>query len=450
MPTILASSFFSLLCFSSLYLLSSLPTTYAAPAPDFQRGSTAVRNPVIYEPPYRAPGSNVYYPVASSHGHHVQPNIVDVAPGGRGQPYGSHYDHVPLSSSYYASGDVDASYQSHGSYHGGRLDAHHESTPIVGQNVAHEPQFLDLDELHSGLGISVELYFSLCGTPHLYRSWMTSFYPKKISEQVKHMYFPRGKDFTRNLGTDLAIDDKGDPVGSNNGGVHTYVGKTYSESEVVIKVLPRPELTDRAYGEAIVLEDAGLYVDSGFVVRKARSKEKVWNQRTGRKEYIEKQVTFPAILIKRIAGAPLKQTRQWITASRAEEDALNAQSLSLVKELVKKFYIAHGWVPTDLNQDNINYIFESTSRKLKTPRIKSASFVDLGFPSVVTVAPGTRWSEIEKWVDDVWPYWAPAYPSSGNASRPSSPNASPYFQNESICPESLLLSLSPETLPVIS
>ncbi|KAJ3716233.1 hypothetical protein DFJ43DRAFT_1101280 [Lentinula guzmanii] len=233
---------------------------------------------------------------------------------------------------------------------------------------------------------------------YLFRSWMTDFYPAIISRDDKNKYFRDG-DFTRYLGRNLADDGKG-RVGRNNVGVFEYKGRSNSKNpKLVIKVLSHPGLDDGVYGEAITLDDMGLYVASGFVL--CTTAHSVKDPRTGKIKTVEQNSNRPAILMKRVGGVPITETPDWKNGSKKRRNRMIAAVKSLVKAEVMDLWAKHGFIYMDLNIENVHIFFNSQGR------IIDAQLFDFGYPGVVAVKPGTRKAEVEKLFEHCWDYFWP-------------------------------------------
>ncbi|KAJ3996120.1 hypothetical protein F5050DRAFT_1761767 [Lentinula boryana] len=226
---------------------------------------------------------------------------------------------------------------------------------------------------------------------------MTAFYPITISRHDKDKYF-KGGDFTRYLGKDLAVDEEKEKVGRNNIGVFAYNGR--SKFNLVIKVLLHP-VDDGVYGEAMTLDDMGLYVNSGFVSFKTVNSVK--DPRTGKIKKVKQNSNHPAIIMKRVGGEPITETPEWKNGSKKGRNRMIAAVEPLVKAEVMDIWAKHGFIYMDLNMGNVHIFFNSQGR------IIDAQLFDFGYPGVVAVKRGTRQAEIEKWFEDCWDYFWPQY-----------------------------------------
>ncbi|KAJ3853284.1 hypothetical protein EV368DRAFT_64223 [Lentinula lateritia] len=156
--------------------------------------------------------------------------------------------------------------------------------------------------------------------------WMIDFWPTRVTPDDEKYYFrefPCSKMFPFKVAINILLynlvsDLDRKPIrGKCNAGVYasalSYGG--YRPDQLVVKVLRQVLIRDRfdhkAYGEAMALKLAGLYVTSGKEVLTTRN----CFGRTG-------STSRPAIIMKKVEGMPVTKTSTWIRANNATKNKM--------------------------------------------------------------------------------------------------------------------------------
>ncbi|KAJ3914388.1 hypothetical protein F5877DRAFT_70754 [Lentinula edodes] len=228
--------------------------------------------------------------------------------------------------------------------------------------------------------------------------WMIGFWPTRVTPEDEKYYFQSG-NLNKYLAYNLVSDLDRKPIkGKCNAGVYasalSYGG--YRPDQLVVKVLRqvliRDRIDDKAYGEAMALKLAGLYVTSG-------------------KEVLTRRNCFgfmlstsrPAIIMKKVEGMPVVKTSTWIRANNATRNKMVNDIKKRIKVQLMDLALSHRILYNDFNFGNIHVVLDNNGT------LKEAKLLDYGYPGLIAIDPTTKKEVLEDYFERRWAWGWPRY-----------------------------------------